>query len=108
MRFTVVSLSAIDEAPLAPAPSIRDYEYISERLRVDTTSVVTDLMSGPIEVLTDYRGVMLYCTGSVKVHRIAPPTLSVNGMISLPRENSDEEVVISHINGHFKAVVHFE
>jgi hypothetical protein len=108
MKFTVLSFKPITASPLAPAPSVRDVDYITEHLSHDTTPTITDLMAGPIEVLADYRGVMLYCEGGVSVHRINPLTHGGNGMTSAPAINSDEEVIISHVNGKFEAVVHFE
>ena len=108
MKLTVVSLEPVAFNPLAPAPSVRDVDYITDRLNADDTPPITDLMAGPIEVLADYRGHMLYCAGGVSVHRVNPLTHGGNGMTSLPAKNSDEEVIISHVNGRFKAVVHFE
>jgi hypothetical protein len=108
MKFTVVSFKPITVNPLVPAPSVRDVDYITEQLQSDTTPTITDLMAGPIEVLADYRGVMLYCAGGVSVHRINPLTHGGNGMTSLPIEPIDENVIISHINGRFEAVIHFE
>lgn len=108
MKFTVVSTEPLVFNPLAPAPSVRDVDYISERLRSDEGPKVTDLMAGPIEVLADYRGSVLYCAGGVTVHRINPKTNGGNGMTSLPTQPIDEDVIISYTNGRVKAVVHFE
>ena len=111
MKVTVLSTVPIDpteQGALGPAPNVTETDYIWNLLRQDQTPPITDLMEAPIEVITDYRGVMLYCAGGVGVHRTNPTTDGGNGLTSPPPPGTEENVVISSPQGRFKARVRFE
>jgi hypothetical protein len=108
MHLTVLALAPIEFALLAPAPSVNECQSISELLQTDTTEPITDLMAGPLIILSTYRGSMFYCAGGVKVHRIKPTSTHANGFISMPDADSEEEVHISTVNGRYAARVRFE
>jgi hypothetical protein len=109
MKFTVLSLGAdLISPPLAPAPNVTECAYISEKIEARQANTITDLMASSIEVLADYRGVMLYCEGSVTVHRTQPTTSGGNGFVRLPAAGVEEDVNISSAQGHFNARIRFE
>jgi len=107
-KLTVLSYLYSDFSPLGPAPNINETAYISDILSRDTTPMVTDLMAGPLTVLTDHRGVLLFCAGGVTVHRYNPTGTGGNGYFSLPSGGIEEQVIISWNGGRYKAVVRFE
>jgi len=111
MKVTVLSAVPIDPAEpsaLAPAPNVTETEYIWNLLRQDQTPPITDLFAAPIEVLTNYRGHMLYCAGGVGVHRIDPKTDGGNGMMCLPPPGMEEDAIVSSPQGRFRARVRLE
>ena len=109
MKFTVLSIGAdLVSAPLAPAPNVTECVYIWEMIQARQKDPITDLMAGSIEVLADYRGVMLYCEGRVTVHRTQPTTSGGNGCVCLPAAGVEEDVNISADQGHFNARIRFE
>ena len=108
MKIIVMSLKPTEKTMLAPAPCVRETEYISEILKEDTTPPITNLQAQPLTVLTNYRGTMLYCAGGVSVHRVDPKTNGGNGFTSLPQGGDlDEDVIISSSIGKFSARVKF-
>ena len=111
MKVTVLSailIDPIEPSALGPAPNVTETEYIWNLLRQDRTPSITDLMEAPIEVITDYRGVMLYCAGGVDVHRTNPTTGGGNGLTSPPPPGTEENVIVSSPQGRFKARVRFD
>ena len=111
MKFTVLTAVPIDPMEpnaLAPTPNATETEIISNILSQYQTPPITDLFAAPINIITDYRGYMLYCAGSVSVHRISPVTWSANGNLSGPFSDMQEDVIISSSQGRFKARVRFE
>lgn len=111
MKVTVLSAVPIDPTepqPLAPAPNVTETEYIQIACNSDRTEPITDLFAAPIEVITDYRGVMLYCAGGVCVHRTNSTTSGGNGFTSLPGPGVEEDVRISSAQGRFCARIRFE
>jgi hypothetical protein len=111
MKFTVLSADPIDltkPQPLAPAPNVTETDYIHNALNSDQTDTITDLFAAPIEVITDYRGVMLYCAGGVGVHRTHSTTSGGNGFTSPPGPGVEEDVHISSTQGRFHARIRFE
>jgi hypothetical protein len=111
MKFTVLSAVPIDpleQGALAPAPNATESENIENILKQDQTPPITDIFAGPINIITDYRGHMLYCAGGVGVHRISPVTWGTNGYLNGPFPDMQEDVVISSPQGRFKARVRFE
>ena len=111
MKVTVLSAVPIDPielGALGPAPNVTETETIWALLKQDQTPPITDLFAAPIEVITNYRGVMLYCAGGVGVHRTRPTTSGGNGLTSLPPPGSEEDVIVSSPQGRFNARVRFE
>lgn len=108
MFITVLSFEPMSYSPLTPAPNCTESEYISECLRTDTRPTITDLATaGPIEIITDYRGSMLYCSGGVSVYRYSPRTFSGHGHVTLPSDGLEENVHIVTTFGNFDARIKF-
>ena len=111
MKFTVLSTVPFDpteQMRIEPVPNVAELEYIVNLISQDQTPPITDLMAVPIEVITDYRGVLLYGTGRVNVYRNAPTTGGGNGLTSLPPPDTEENVFIASHQGRFNARVRFE
>jgi hypothetical protein len=103
-----MSLKPTEKTVLAPAPCVRETDYISEILRNDQTPLITDFQAQPLNVLTNYRGVMLYCAGGVSVHRVDPKTNGGHGFVAVPQSDAEEDVIISSsVVGRFSARVKF-
>lgn len=107
-KLTVLSYLPTNENPLGPAPNVNETAYIANILSQDTTPIVTDLMAGPLTVLTNHRGVLLYCAGGVTVHRTNPSGLGVNSYSSIPPTGTEEVVSISCKSGRFTGAVRFD
>lgn len=108
MQLTVWALAPRKHELLMPAPSLADWDYIYDIIKRDTTNPITDLMAQPLEVLTTYRGSLLYCGGGVTVHRIDPKSQSGNGLVSMPGVGIEEDVHINTVVGNYAARVRFE
>ena len=109
MKFTVLSLTPVDGPRGLPgAPSARDWEGIKAALEGKQEPAVTDPMAQSIEILADYRGSLLYCTGGVYVHRDSPFTDGVNGYTYAPPSGTEEDVYLSCAGGKFSARIRFE
>lgn len=76
-----------DENMLAPAPSLRDWEWMTEFISADPTpefESIGDFIGKPLDILTTYRGWTLHLSGGVRVTRVNPQTVGGNGCVSLP------------------------
>lgn len=89
---------------------MRDWEEMKEALKADTTPHFTspaEFIGLPLELLTTYRGNLIYLAGGIEVHRHAPSTTGGNGYSSLPTSNVTEkasmqwEGVTYHIDAEF-------
>jgi hypothetical protein len=107
MQITVLSFGPTTYCPLAPAPNVTETEAIMNAMKDKQGPAITDLMAQPINVLTTYRGQMLYCEGGVCAHRVNPQTEGGNGYVSMPPNDSEEDVIISCADGLFSARVRF-
>lgn len=106
--LSAVPIDPMDKGALASAPNVTETEIISNILRQDQTPPITDIFAAPINILTDYRGHVLYCAGGVGVHRTAPVTWGANGYLNGPFSDMQEDVELSSSQGRFKARVRFE
>lgn len=107
MHVTIRTLSELPNSPLTSAPSVREVEYISERI-ANGERTDAGLQDGPIEVLADYRGGQLYLANGAVVQRWQPKTPCGNGLISLPRPGDEsEDCVIVHKGKWWRALVEF-
>lgn len=100
MYVEVISTSIINDHPLFPAPGVRDMEHLSN---VSLTS--KSLQSGPLEVIMNYRGVLLYLENGAQVYRSSPSSESNNGFTGTPV--TDEDVFISYLDVMYNARVKF-
>lgn len=94
MKVIIHSIVATEYGNLAPAPSCRDWDYMKAFLDADTTpriESVAEILGAPLELLTTYRGNMVYLAGGVSFHRCNPSTMGGNGHTSLPTSNCIEE-----------------
>ena len=106
--LTVLSCTRTDASPLTPAPNVHEATYIATLVNKDTSPLVTDLMAGPLTVLANHRGSLLYCAGGVTVYRINPTGMGGYGYSSLPLAGAEEDVSITCQMGGFYARVRFE
>lgn len=94
MKVIIHSIVATDMGNLFPAPSSRDWEYMKEFLDADTTPRIeslTEIIGAPLELLTTYRGWLVYLAGGVSFNRSNPTTNGGNGLVSLPTTNVTEQ-----------------
>ena len=94
MKVAIHSIVGTSFGGLAPAPSVRECDYIQECLNTDTTPLFTspaEFIGKPLEVLTTYRGNLIYLEGGLSFHRTNPSTFGGNGMSSMPIENVTEQ-----------------
>lgn len=94
MKVIIHSIVASDMGNLCPAPSVRDWEYIKEFLDADTTPRIeslAEIIGTPLELLTSYRGWLVYLSGGVSFNRTDPTTNGGNGYICLPTVNVTEQ-----------------
>ncbi len=84
---------------LAPAPSTRDWEEITEVLRTDTSErleVSPDKLTGKtVKILTSYRGGTLYTEGGLSIVRYEPKTCGVNEYSGWPIKGLVENVIVN-------------
>lgn len=94
MKVIIHSITATNFGNLEPAPSVRDWEEMREALVSDTTPRFTtpaEFLGLPLEILTTYRGNLIYLAGGVSFTRINPTTCGGNGYTSLPTSNVIEK-----------------
>lgn len=94
MKVIIHSIVATEMGNLCPAPSCRDWDYMKEFLDADTTpriESVAEVLGTPLELLTTYRGNMVYLAGGVSFNRTHPSTHGGNGHTSLPTSNCIEK-----------------
>jgi hypothetical protein len=108
MHIEVLSFEPTSSMMLMPTPNVTDSEYITQCLQVDKRPEITDLAtSGHIEILADYRGRILYCSGGISVYRYDPKTSGGNGCINIPFSEIEEDVHVISSVGTFNARVKF-
>ena len=107
MHFTVLTYEPTDRLPLAPAPNVDETKYIQNVICSSSAPSVTNLKAGPIEILTDYRGSVLYCAGGVTMYRIEPKSIGGNQYTGVPILGSDENVILTSDIGTFRATIKF-
>lgn len=108
MYFEVLSFEPMTYMPLLPAPNCTECDYITQCLRANSRPEITDLKTaGLIEILADYRGHMLYCSGGVSVYRCDPKTPGGHGRAGMPISGDEEKVNIMTRNGSFNATIKF-
>ena len=93
MKVIIHSIVATEMGSLCPAPSCRDWDYMKEFLDADTTpriESVAEVLGIPLELLTTYRGSLVYLAGGVSFSRSNPTTTGANGHLSLPTTNVTE------------------
>ena len=100
MYVEVLDLYRINDSPLFPAPSARDFELIQNKPYNNLS-----LQDQPLEVLFDYRGGLLYLENGAQVYRYDPSSEGGNGYTGLPV--TDESVYIHHRGLMYKAQVRF-
>lgn len=83
---------------LEPAPSVRDWDEISESLEgVQPIDTWYNLQHGTHEIRGSYRGWTLYLYPNVRVRRIEPNTQGGNGYAGWPSPGMQEKVHV-HVN----------
>lgn len=107
MKLTVLSFSEATYTVLEPAPNVSECMRISASLKSDTAPPVENLDGAQVEVLDNYRGNMLYCSGGISVYREDPTTSGGNGMSALPGPGVEESVVIFWNGKRYSARVLF-
>ena len=108
MHIEVLSFEPTSSMMLMPTPNVTDSEYITQCLMVDQKPDIMDLTtSGPIEILADYRGHILYCSGGISMYRYDPKTSGGNGCINIPSSEVEEDVHMMTSVGRFNARVKF-
>jgi len=93
MKVIIHSIVATEMGNLCPAPGMRDWEYMKEFLDADTTPRIeslAEIIGAPLELLTSYRGSLIYLAGGVTFNRTNPTTTGANGHMSLPTANVTE------------------
>lgn len=104
MHIQIVSFERVEQLALIPAPNVIETIRISEAIKADSSSTVTDLASaGPVEILDSYRGHMLYCSGQVSVYRSDPSTKGGHGMLCPPVAGTEEDAYVITSTDTFKA-----
>ncbi len=108
MFIKVISFEPMTDSFLTPTPNIRELQYISELLRSNTVPEITNLATaGPIEIITNYHGSMLYCAGGVSVYRYSSQTFNRYWHVTEPFDGLEENVYIMTDLGNFKARIQF-
>jgi hypothetical protein len=109
MYLEVLSFEPLDYIPLTSTPNCIECEYIKERLKADPRDHITDLKTiNLIEILENYRGHMLYCSGGLSVYRCDPKTYGGHGYVCMPVSGDEENVyIMTSYATNFKAHVKF-
>ena len=98
MKVIIHSIVATEIGNLCPAPSHRDWDYMKEFLDADTTpriESIAEILGAPLELLTTYRGNLVYLAGGVSFNRTNPTTTGGNGYLSLPTTNVTEHALMT-------------
>lgn len=105
--FIVLSMTPKEPVCLVPAPNVTESEDISRILNRHQVSEITNLMAGPITILTQYRGWVVYCEGGVTMYRNSPLLPGGNGYAGYPIPWTIEEVTIHYSAGWFDCSILF-
>jgi hypothetical protein len=97
MKVIIHTMTATTWGGLAPAPSVRDCDEMKEIFAADATPRFTSMaefIGAPLELLTTYRGWLIYLAGGVSLHRTNPSTDGGNGYCCLPDRNVTEKAIM--------------
>jgi hypothetical protein len=95
-----------DRGPLLHAPSIREWDYIQDK--IDKVPMIdADLDAGPFDIVAQHRGYELHLNNKALIYRNNPRTSSAHGFTSMPSINDNEDVLVLHKEKWYKAEAFF-
>lgn len=102
---TITSLKLTNYVPLLSTPNVTEAEYIHDKLnKFPMTN--KDLLDGPLQIVTSYRGTNLYLENGAVLYRTNPLTEGGNGYVSAPKE--PEECLVYYNDLWFNCLVEFQ
>ena len=110
VRFAALTVprGSVDPCNLEPAPSVRDWDYITAGLEgVEPISGVDALFASDHVIRGDYRGWTMWLYPNVRFYRDDPKTAGGQGMAGWPSPGMQENVTLRIDDAKYAAVVEF-
>ena len=106
MKAHIIALTQkLEYTPLLPAPNVTEGSHMHSVLN-EVKFTDEDLLNGPIPVVYQYRGSLLYLENGDLVYRYKPRTSGGNGYVSLPSDDLCEpEDCYVQYNGEWHSAI---